>query len=75
MVTVYRGSSWKLAIYGREHGIPHFHLEGRDFRCSIGIANLEVIIGSAPAIVLQDACEWAGRNRAFLKAKWRAMNG
>jgi hypothetical protein len=75
MVTVYRGSGWKLAIYGREHGIPHFHLEGRDFRCSVGIASLEVIIGSAPVTALQEACGWAGENRASLMAKWRELNG
>jgi hypothetical protein len=37
MVTVYRGQNWKLAVYGRDHGVPHFHIEGPGYRCSIAI--------------------------------------
>jgi Domain of unknown function (DUF4160) len=75
MVTVYRGPNWKITVYGREHGIAHFHLEGRDFRCSISIATLDVIIGVAPTAALREACEWAGANRDVLMAKWRELNG
>jgi hypothetical protein len=27
MVTIHRGSNWKIALYARDHGIPHFHIE------------------------------------------------
>ncbi|HEX3675495.1 MAG TPA: DUF4160 domain-containing protein [Rhizomicrobium sp.] len=74
MVTVYRGAGWKIAVYGREHGIPHFHIEGPDFRCSVGIATGEVIIGDAPSSVLKAAMEWAGKNRKLLLAKWQELN-
>jgi hypothetical protein len=47
MVTLTRGPNWKIAVYGREHGVPHFHIEGPNFRCSVGIRSLNVIIGSA----------------------------
>lgn len=75
MVTVHRGVGWKIAVYGREHGIPHFHIEGRDFRCSVGITTQEVIIGVAPRLVLEAACSWARENRASLMAKWQELNG
>jgi hypothetical protein len=74
MVTIHRGSNWKIALYARDHGIPHFHIEGPDFRCSMSIATLNVIIGGAPARVLGEARMWARKNRALLMAKWMELN-
>lgn len=55
MVTLYRTGRWKIAVYGREHGVPHFHIEGPTFRCSVSIADLEVIVGTVPADVRAEA--------------------
>jgi hypothetical protein len=74
MVTLYREQNWKLSVYGREHGIPHFHIEGPEFRCSVAIETMEVIIGSAPPAVLRAATLWALANRAGIRAKWRELN-
>jgi hypothetical protein len=74
MATVYRGSGWKIAVYGREHGIPHYHIEGAGYRCSVGIATQVVIIGSAPADVLKAAQVWARANRAALLVQWQELN-
>jgi hypothetical protein len=74
MVTVHRGPNWKIALYARDHGIPHFHIEGPDFRCSVAIGSLEVIIGTAPANVLDGARSWARRNKTLLMAKWFELN-
>jgi hypothetical protein len=74
MVTLVRTSRWKIAVYGREHGVPHFHIEGPDFRCSVAIASLEVIVGSAPGSVLNAACEWARENQTLLIATWQELN-
>lgn len=74
MVTLTRGPNWKIAVYGREHGVPHFHIEGPDFRASVGIESLEVIIGHAPARVMNDAIEWARSNQMELRAKWQELN-
>jgi hypothetical protein len=71
---MHRHGSWKIAVYGREHGVPHFHVEGPDFRCSVAIASRELIIGSAPAAVLADAAAWAEVHEAELAAKWRELN-
>jgi hypothetical protein len=75
MVTAHRGDGWKIAVYGREHGIPHFHIEGPEFRCSIAIATGEVIIGAAPRDVLREARAWARQNGAALERLWRELNG
>jgi hypothetical protein len=75
MVTVHRDVGWKIAVYGREHGVPHFHIEGPDFRCSVGIATLEMIIGDVPLDILNKARAWARRNRDLLTAKWHELNG
>ena len=74
MVTLTRGPNWKIAVYGREHGVPHFHVEGPDFRCSIGIASLELIIGSAPPRVFAAAIKWAAGNQGLLMETWQELN-
>ena len=75
MVTVYRGTGWKIAIYGRDHGVPHFHIEGPGWRCSVAIETCEVIVGVVPATVLQAAKVWARKNRSTLNAIWQELNG
>jgi Domain of unknown function (DUF4160) len=74
MVTLTRGPNWKIAVYGRDHGVPHFHIEGPDFRCSVGIASLELIIGNVPTPVLNAAREWAAGNQGILLATWQELN-
>jgi hypothetical protein len=74
MVTMYRGASWKIAVYGRDHGIPHFHIEGPDFRCSVAIMSLDLIIGFAPPSVMREAKDWAGQNQDALMRKWQELN-
>jgi hypothetical protein len=75
MVTLFRRPNWKIAIYGSEHGAPHFHIEGAGFRWSIGISELEPIVGSAPASAMRDALEWARLNQTLLMQKWKELNG
>jgi hypothetical protein len=75
MATLHRSGAWKIAVYGREHGVPHFHLEGPDFRCSVTIASREPIVGSAPRAALAAARAWAKAHEAELLAKWAELNG
>lgn len=75
MVTITRGANWKISVYGREHGVPHFHVEGPDFRTSVGIATLEVIVGSVPKRVWAEARGWAAGNQPALLATWQELNG
>jgi len=75
MVTLHRDLGWKIAVYGREHGIPHFHIEGAGFRCSVSIGRGEVIVGAAPRRVFAAANSWARENRELLIKTWRELNG
>ena len=72
---MHRGPGWKIAVYGRDHGVPHFHIEGVDFRCSVAIATFEPIVGNVPASVLHEALEWAHPNQALLMLAWQELNG
>jgi len=74
MVTLYRGPNWKISVYGREHGIPHFHVTGREFRCAIAIGSLELLAGEAPPAALAIARAWATSNEDALIAKWKELN-
>jgi len=75
MVTMYRDARWKIAVYGRDHGVPHFHIEGPDFRCSVAIASFALIIGHVPTAILNDAVAWARRNQTLLMQTWQELNG
>ncbi len=75
MVTMFRSARWKIAVYGRDHGVPHFHIEGPDFRCSVAIATGEVIIGTVPAAILAEALAWALPHSALLMQTWQELNG
>ncbi len=66
--------AWKIAVYGQEHGRPHFHIEGPDFRCSVSLDTFEVIIGSVPKRVLTAANAWAKANADLLRKKWKELN-
>ncbi len=61
---MYRQPTWKIAVYGGDHGMPHFHIEGRTFRCSISISTRELIVGGAPATVLAAARAWPVEHEA-----------
>ncbi len=75
MVTLYRGPGWKISVYGRDHGLPHFHIEGAGFRCSVAIGSLALIVGAAPPEVVREALEWARKHREALMQKWLELNG
>ena len=75
MVTLHHGAGWKIAVYGGEHGLPHLHIEGPGYRCSIGITTLQPIIGSVPRPVLRAARAWASDNQTLLMRTWRELNG
>jgi hypothetical protein len=74
VVSLFHAGSWKIAVYGREHGVPHYHVEGPGFRCSVSIRTQDLIIGAAPAAVLKSARAWARDHQAELMATWLELN-
>jgi len=74
MTRLHHNRNWKIEVFGREHGFPHFHLRWPDGRASINIETLEIIIGNPPANILAEARRWANENRELIWSKWNELN-
>jgi hypothetical protein len=74
MTRLHHNRNWKIEVFGREHGVPHFHLRWPDGRASIDIETLEIIIGNPPATILAEARIWAQENRECILTEWFKLN-
>ncbi len=74
MTRLHHNRNWKIEVFGREHGVPHFHLRWPGGRASIDIETLAVIIGNPPSDVLVEARAWATANREVIRREWRKLN-
>lgn len=76
MPTIKVFSNYRLAIYPRDHGIPHFHLEFTNGdRCAIAIETGEVVVGEiTSARRLKEALAWARENHGFPLQQWKEIN-
>jgi Domain of unknown function (DUF4160) len=64
-----------VAMYYREHGVPHFHVRYAEHDASIAIETLELLEGSLPKRALALTHEWAELHRNELMENWqRARN-
>lgn len=59
-----------IAMYYREHGVPHFHALYGEYRASISISSLEVLGGSLPPRALRLVNRWAELHRQELLKNW-----
>jgi hypothetical protein len=59
-----------IAMYYREHGVPHFHAMYGGEAASVGISDGALIAGSIPARALRLVREWSEAHRAELEANW-----
>ena len=74
MTTLHRARNWKMQVFGREHGVPHFHVWTPNAAAVIAIDTLTVLSGSVDAGALEEARSWATEHRAELLAEWRRLN-
>jgi len=74
MTTLARYATWKISVYGREHGIPHVHATGVDFRAAVAIDDGSVLVGELPASVHKEVKQWLLLNRLHALEVWRALN-
>ena len=74
MVTLHRSRNWKIAVFGREHGIAHLHVSGPDFRATVNIETGEIIAGSLSVAVLKQARQWLDVNRDLALKLWKERN-
>jgi hypothetical protein len=59
-----------IAMYYREHGVPHFHARYGEYEASISIASADVLAGHLPARALRLAIQWAVLHREELLRNW-----
>jgi len=59
-----------IAMYWREHGIPHFHVKYGEFRGVFRIDNLDLMEGFLPKRVISLVLEWAFQHRQELNNNW-----
>ncbi len=59
-----------IAIYWKEHGVPHFHAKYAGRRASFSIKDLRLLEGSLPPRVTALVLEWAFLHRDELMADW-----
>lgn len=59
-----------IAMYFREHGVPHFHATYAGETVVVAIETGEVIAGSVPARALRLVLEWAELHRDELRLNW-----
>jgi uncharacterized protein DUF4160 len=74
MTTVHRDRNWKIQVFGREHGVPHFHVWTPNAAAVIAIETLALLSGAVDAKTLEEARAWANVHRAELLAEWRRLN-
>ena len=61
-----------IAIYYREHGVPHLHVSYSGDAAIIAIKNGTVLKGNLPGPALKLAREWIVKHREWLLEKWKA---
>ncbi len=59
-----------IAIYWKEHGVPHFHAKYGGHRASYAIDDLRLLEGTLPPRVTGLVLEWASLHREELMADW-----
>ena len=59
-----------IAIYWKDHGVPHFHAKYGDHRASFAILESGILEGSLPPRVTALVLEWAEIHRDDLLENW-----
>jgi hypothetical protein len=74
MTTMHRDRNWKIQVFGREHGVPHFHVWTPNAAVVIAIETLAALSGAVDAKTMEEARTWADTHRAELLAEWCRLN-
>jgi len=74
MGTLHRFGKVKIAVYPGDHGMPHAHVIGPGFKCSLDLESLEILAGSISTKSLRTAREWIADNRDAVLEAWKELN-
>ena len=59
-----------IAMYYREHGVPHFHALYEEYEASISIESLDLIVGDLPPGAMRLVKQWASLHQGELLRNW-----
>ena len=59
-----------IAMYFKDHGLPHFHAKYGSQRATLSINDLRLIEGKLPPRVVLLVLEWAFQHREELLENW-----
>jgi hypothetical protein len=59
-----------IAMYYREHGVPHFHALYGGYEASIAISTLKILRGDLPPRALRLVKQWASMHQGELLRDW-----
>ena len=59
-----------IAMYHKEHGVPHFHAKYGEYYGVFSISDLRLIEGHLPKRILSLVLEWAFEHRNELLQDW-----
>lgn len=59
-----------IAMYYREHGVPHFHALYGEYEASISIESLDLIVGDLPPRAMRLVKQWALLHQEELLRDW-----
>ncbi|MBI6671294.1 DUF4160 domain-containing protein [Pseudomonas syringae] len=72
MSTKYRfRDKYRIQLREKDHLPPHVHLTGGGLDVLICLELVELMRGTAPAVVLREALEWIRTHRNELMEEWK----
>lgn len=60
-----------IAIYWKEHGVPHFHAKYGGCRASFSMEDMRLLEGRLPPRVMALVVEWAAKHQDELLVNWQ----
>lgn len=70
MPTISRFFGIIISMYWDEHNPPHFHVRFGEYKCSVSITNISVIVGELPKKQERLVLAWAEIHKNELLQNW-----
>ncbi|QIV94796.1 DUF4160 domain-containing protein [Allofrancisella frigidaquae] len=70
MPTISRFFGIIISMYWDEHNPPHFHVRFGEYKCSVSITNISVIVGELPKKQERLVLAWAEIHQKELLQNW-----
>jgi len=71
MPTISRFFGIIISMYWDEHNPPHFHVRFGEYKCSVSITNISVIVGELPKKQERLVLAWAEIHQKELLQNWK----